>query len=94
MTTVEGLAYAQAKDRNEGREPDALHLEYEKERMRLLAENDLLVRIVGEWNAGARGARRARQSRMRGYWPALGEAMDIATLAVRGSRPENDEETR
>lgn len=81
---VEELAYEQAKDRNEGREPDELHLAYERERIRLLAESDVFVAVVGQWNAGAPAARRARQDKLRAWWPALGMALDAATGVVRG----------
>lgn len=41
MTSVNPAMYERAKDRNEGREPDELHLAYETEMTRLRAENDL-----------------------------------------------------
>jgi hypothetical protein len=81
------LAYEQAKDRSE---PDSLHLEYERERIRLLAENGVFVAVVGQWNIGAPAARRARQEKLRAWWPALGMALDAATETVRGTRTEAD----
>lgn len=77
------LAYEQAKDRNEGREPDSLHVEYERERMRLLYENSALLAIVNRWNAGAPAARRVRQEQMRVWWPALAEALSGATEMIK-----------
>jgi len=85
------LAYQQAKDRNEGREPDSLHVEYELERMRLLAENDHLLLIVNQWNVGAPAARRARQEQLRVWWPALGQLLDTATEIIRGEKSERAE---
>lgn len=77
-------AYEQAKDRNEGREPDSLHVEYERERIRLLTENDHLLAIVNQWNVGAPAARRSRQTQLREWWPALGNLLDGATVRLRG----------
>lgn len=79
-------AYEQAKDRNEGKEPDSLHVEYERERIRLLAENDLLAAIVHQWSIGAPAARAVRQAQLRAWWPALGDILDTAAHRLRGSR--------
>lgn len=79
----EGEIYERAKDRNQGREPDDLHLAYETEMTRLRLDVDAALNVVTQWTAGTEGAASYRQRNIRASWPALADALDALRAVVR-----------
>lgn len=82
MNAVDPI-YERAKDRNQGREPDELHLAYEREMTRLRTDLDAALLVVMQWNAGTRRAAGIRQQDLRAWWPALADALDGLVRKVR-----------
>lgn len=87
MEQLRRLAHERARDRNEGTEPDDLHIAYEVELMRMQAESDVLAELCRRWNAGTRRAAGNRQDALREWWPALADGLDAISRFFPGIRP-------
>ena len=77
------LIYERAKDRNQGAEPDDLHLAYEREMTRLRIDMDAALGVVNSWIAGTARTAGDRQNEVRTYWPAVADALDALVDQVR-----------
>lgn len=81
------LARERARERNEGAEPDDLHVAYELELMRMQAESNALAELCRRWNAGTTRAAGMRQGALREWWPALADGLDAIGRFFPGIRP-------
>lgn len=87
MEQLKTLARERSRERNEGAEPDDLHVAYEMELMRMQAESDVLAELCRRWNAGTVRAAGIRQDALREWWPALADGLDAAGRFFPGIRP-------